>query len=97
MNQKDLIDEIQTHANRTFERNVSKADINAVLNTLAGIAMHELGTENGEIPLPGLGKLKADVRAARTGRNPQTGAAIEIPARNVVKFSASKVLKDALA
>jgi len=97
MNQKDLIDEIQTHANRTFERNVSKADINAVLDSLTGIAIQELGTEGGEIPLPGLGKLKADVRAARTGRNPSTGAAIEIPARNIVKFSASKVLKDALA
>jgi len=97
MNQKDLIDEIQNIANSALKRNISKADITAVLDTLAGIAMHELGTENGEIPLPGLGKLKADVRAARTGRNPATGAAIEIPARNVVKFSAGKVLKDALA
>ena len=97
MNQKDLIDEIQTHANHTYERNVSKADITAVLDPLAGIAMYELSTENGEIPLPGLGKLKADVRAARTGRNPATGESMDIPAKNVVKFVAAKALKDALA
>jgi len=97
MNQKDLIDSIQHIANTTFERNVSKADITAVLDALADIAMHELGTENGEIPLPGLGKLKADVRAARTGRNPATGESMDIPAKNVVKFVAAKALKDALA
>jgi len=97
MNQKDLIDEIQNIANSALARNISKADITAVLDTLAGIAMYELSTENGEIPLPGLGKLKADVRAARTGRNPATGESMDIPAKNVVKFVAAKALKDALA
>jgi len=97
MNQKDLIDEIQNIANSALALNISKADITAVLDTLAGIAMYELSTENGEIPLPGLGKLKADVRAARTGRNPATGESMDIPAKNVVKFVAAKALKDALA
>ena len=71
--------------------------IAGILDALADVVIGEMSVEDGEIPLPGLGKLKADVRAARTGRNPATGAAIEIPARNIVKFSASKVLKDALA
>lgn len=46
--------------------------------------------------LPGLGKLKTSTRAARTGRNPQTGAPVEIPERIAVKFSAGKALDDAL-
>ena len=44
--------------------------------------------------LPGLGKLKATTRAARTGRNPQTGAPVEIPERMAVKFVAGKALED---
>jgi len=46
--------------------------------------------------LPGVGSFTVSKRAARTGRNPQTGKAIKIPARQVVKFSVSKGLKDSL-
>lgn len=49
-----------------------------------------------EAVLPGLGKLKTTTRAARTGRNPQTGAPVQIPARVAVKFSAGKALTDTL-
>ncbi|RMR67402.1 DNA-binding protein HU, form N [Pseudomonas savastanoi pv. fraxini] len=49
-----------------------------------------------EITLPGIGKLKVAERPARTGRNPSTGAAIEIAAKNVVKFVSAKVLNDAI-
>ena len=41
---------------------------------------------DGEITLPGIGKLKVSERPARTGRNPQTGKAIEIAAKRVAKF-----------
>ena len=51
---------------------------------------------DAEVTLPGLGKLKTTTRAARTGRNPQTGAAVEIPERVVVKFAAAKALDDRL-
>ena len=98
MNQNDLIDRMHLHANTsTSLPAVTKAEIKRVLESLGVVATSELGTEGGEITLPGLGKLKADVRAARTGRNPATGAAVEIPAKNVVKFVAAKALKDALA
>ena len=44
----------------------------------------------------GFGTFGVVKRAAREGRNPQTGKAISIPARNVVKFTAGKALKDAV-
>ena len=96
MNLNDLIDELHDKANRTHDRSMNKADVRAVLDTLADVATRELGTEDGEIPLPGLGKLKAAVRAARTGRNPATGAEIEIAAKNTVVFKAAKSLNEAI-
>ena len=44
----------------------------------------------------GFGTFKTAVRKARTGRNPQTGAAVKIPKRRVVRFSAGKALKVAV-
>jgi len=44
----------------------------------------------------GFGTFKVGKRAARTGRNPRTGAAIKIKAAKVPKFSAGKALKDAV-
>jgi DNA-binding protein HU-beta len=46
--------------------------------------------------LPGIGKLVLQNRKARLGRNPATGAPIQIPARKVVKFRVSKAAKDAI-
>ncbi len=46
--------------------------------------------------LPGLGKLVLVNRKARMGRNPQTGEAIKIPAKRVVKFRVAKACKDAV-
>ena len=46
--------------------------------------------------LVGFGNFSVSRREATTGRNPQTGKAVEIPARNVPKFSAGKGLKDAV-
>ncbi|MFA6475624.1 MAG: HU family DNA-binding protein [Patescibacteria group bacterium] len=52
--------------------------------------------EAGEITLPGLGKLQKKHRAARVGRNPATGAQIQIPAKTVLKFRVAKQAKDAV-
>lgn len=46
--------------------------------------------------LPGIGKLVLANRKARIGRNPQTGEAIKIPAKRVVKFRVAKAAKDAI-
>ena len=46
--------------------------------------------------IPGLGKLVKVERKARTGRNPATGATIQIPAKTVLKFKIAKAAKDAI-
>jgi DNA-binding protein HU-beta len=72
-----------------------KATAKNALEQLGQIVADQL--ENGqEITLPGIGKLKVTERPARTGRNPSTGAAIEIAAKKVVKFVPAKVLTDAI-
>ena len=48
------------------------------------------------VQISGFGSFKVNKRDARKGRNPQTGAAIDIPARNVPKFTPGKALKDAV-
>lgn len=50
----------------------------------------------GEVTLPGIGKLSVKHKEARTGRNPSSGEAIEIAAKNAPHFSAAKALKDAV-
>ena len=53
--------------------------------------------KNGEpVVLPGFGTFSVSDRAAREGRNPQTGATIQIAASRVAKFKAGKGLKDAV-
>ena len=52
------------------------------------------GMKKDSVLIPGFGTFKLSLRKARTGRNPQTGAALKIPARKAVTFSASKTLKD---
>ena len=63
----------------------------AYLEALAGLAHKE--AKNG-FTIPGLGKLVLVNRKARMGRNPQTGEAIKIPAKTVVKARIAKQLKD---
>lgn len=54
------------------------------------------GTDKEGFTIPGLGKLVKTRRSARTGRNPQTGEKIDIPARDALKFKVSKAAKDAV-
>ena len=65
-------------------------------DTMAQTAVKET-KKNGEFTIPGIGKLVKAERKARTGRNPQTGEAIKIKAKTVVKFRVSKSAKDAIA
>jgi DNA-binding protein HU-beta len=46
--------------------------------------------------IPGIGKLVVVKRKARTGRNPQTGESIKIPAKTTLKFRVAKAAKDAI-
>ena len=68
----------------------------AFLDLLAQTAISET-KKNGEFTIPGLGKLVKAQRAARLGRNPQTGESIKIKAKTAVKFRVAKAAKDAIA
>jgi DNA-binding protein HU-beta len=68
----------------------------AILEHLAEVAVRET-KKSGVFILPGLGRLVKSNRKARMGRNPQTGEAIKIPAKTVVKFRVAKAAKDAIA
>ncbi len=74
---------------------VSKKDVEHLLKT-AGDVIGAALVEEGEAVLPGLGKLVTQMQAARTGKNPKTGEALQIPARKAVKFKVAKALKDAV-
>ena len=66
----------------------------AFMDELTNIAMKETKSV-GVFTLPGFGKLRKVNRKARMGRNPQTGEAIKIPAKTVVRFRVSKACKEA--
>jgi len=72
---------------------VEKKQAEAMLEALATMAVREAA--DGFV-IPGLGKLVKVARAARTGRNPATGASIQIPAKTVLKFKIAKAAKDAI-
>ena len=97
MNKNQLIDALITKHHQKREMClISKADMTAVVEGLSDI-VHEQLARGEEITLPGVGKFTVTERAARTGRNPQTGEALEIPASRQPKFKAAKVLKEAVA
>ncbi len=72
---------------------VERKQAAAMLETLVSMAVREAA--EGFV-IPGLGKLVKVERAARTGRNPATGATIQIPAKTVLKFKIAKAAKDAI-
>jgi DNA-binding protein HU-beta len=74
---------------------VTKAVATGMLEALAAAALSET-RKNGQFVLPGLGKLVKSQRKARMGRNPQTGEALKIPAKTVVKFRVAKAAKEAV-
>jgi len=78
------------------QTNVTKADIKAVLDALPEVYADALRKEESSV-LPGFGTLKITHRAARKGRNPQTGEQIDIPASKSVSLKAGKLFKDAIA
>ncbi|HUV97493.1 MAG TPA: HU family DNA-binding protein [Acidobacteriaceae bacterium] len=75
---------------------LTNKQVAAFLDLLAETAVKET-KKNGLFVIPGLGRLVKAERKARIGRNPQTGEAIKIKAKTVVKFRVAKAAKDAIA
>ena len=75
---------------------LTNKQVAAFLDLVAETAVKET-KKNGVFVIPGIGRLVKADRKARMGRNPQTGEAIKIPAKTVVKFRVAKAAKDAIA
>ena len=89
MNKTELIEHIAKHAD------ISKAAATRALDSMIDAVKKTL-KKGGTVTLVGFGTFAVGKRAARTGRNPRTGAAIKIKAAKVPKFRPGKSLKDHL-
>ena len=87
MNKQELIKDIAERGE--FTKAGAEAALKAVQGAIAAVLV------NGDkITLPGFGTFKVVETAARTGRNPQTGEPVEIPAKRKIKFNPTQALKD---
>ena len=89
MNKTQLIDRISADAD------ISKTAAGRAVDAFTSAVTDELKNDGGEVALVGFGTFKVNNRAARSGRNPQTGETIQIQAARVPVFKAGKALKDA--
>jgi DNA-binding protein HU-beta len=89
VNKTELIEHIAKQAD------ISKAAATRALEAMIGGVRSTL-KKSGNVSLVGFGTFSVSKRAARSGRNPRTGAAIKIKAAKVPKFRPGKALKDAL-
>ena len=89
MNKTELINQIAESAD------ISKKAAGDALQAFMG-AVTDTMKKGDKLQLMGFGTFSVSKRAARTGRNPQTGKAIEIPAKNVVKFKVGSKLSEAV-
>ncbi len=89
MNKSELIEAMAAEAG------ISKAAAGKALNGMMDAVKSTL-KKGGKVSLVGFGSWDVSKRAARNGRNPQTGATIKIAAKNVVKFKAGSELKNSV-
>ena len=87
MNKGDLVNEV---AKAVGTKKEAQEAVGRVLSTIT-----EALKRKESVSLAGFGTLKVDRRKARKGRNPRTGAEVNIKAKNVPKFLPAKALKDA--
>ncbi len=90
MQKKDLIESVA--AKTGIAKTGTEQAINALLETITDSLK-----DGDKVTLVGFGTFSVSERAGRTGRNPQTGEAIEIPPSKVPKFKPGKGLKDQIA
>lgn len=88
MNKSELIDAIADSAD------ITKAAAGRAVDAFVGSVTDAL-KDGDQVTLIGFGTFAVKDRAARTGRNPQTGAEIQIAAAKIPSFKAGKALKDA--
>jgi DNA-binding protein HU-beta len=90
LNTADIIDAVASNDDK-----LTKAQAKAVVDGVFA-AIRDAAVKGEEVSIPGFGKFKVQAKPARTGRNPSTGATIQIAASKKVSFQAAKALKDSL-
>lgn len=90
MNKSDLISRV------SMDAGISKREATQAVDALLG-AVQGAVAKGDKVTLPGFGTFEKRNRAARTARNPQTGAAIKVPATSVPAFKAGQAFKQAVA
>ena len=89
MNKAEFIDAVASKGD--ISKSDAESAVNAVLDSLT-----DAMAKGDQVTLVGFGTFLVRPRKARQGRNPQTGATIDIPASNAPSFKAGKALKDAV-
>lgn len=89
MKKVELVEAVATKAGLT------KADATRAIDATFEVITGALA-KGDKVPLVGFGTFAVSKRAARTGRNPQTGAVVNIAARNAVTFKAGSALKESV-
>jgi DNA-binding protein HU-beta len=89
MNKQELVDAVA--AKTGGSETAAAATVDALIGTITATV-----TKGDTVQLVGFGSFSTGARAARVGRNPATGAEIQIPAAKTVKFTAGKAFKDAV-
>ncbi|MBD3427168.1 MAG: DNA-binding protein HU [Candidatus Omnitrophica bacterium] len=94
MNKQQFIESVVKHGDYETKAEAARA-YDAVVSALSG-RLSKGSAKDRVIRLPELGTFQMKTRKARTGRNPQTGRSIKIPAKKVVTFKSGKNLKESL-
>ncbi len=93
MNKQEFINTVAEKAQ--MSKAAASRAVDAIFDTASGAISDAVKTA-GRLSLPGFGKFTTKKRAARKGRNPRTGAAIDIPERTVITFTPGQGLKETL-
>ena len=89
MNKQGLVDVV--HAKLGGTKTAAEEVVDELLNSIVSSLK-----KGDEVSIAGLGIFSVKARAARTARNPKTGATVQVPAMKVPKFRAAKALKEAV-
>lgn len=93
MNKTDLISAVAERA--AITKTAAASAVDALFDPVHGVIANELDAGR-DVSVQGFGSFRSSVRTARTGHNPQTGKAVEIPAKRLVKFKAGSTLTSTL-
>lgn len=99
MTHTDFVKAVAEDVNKKYteegKKSLTNENVKDVINSSVTV-ITDIVKSGDKITIPSLGTFEPSLRAAREGRNPSTGATIQIPAKTVPKFKAAKAFKEAI-